>query len=342
MRLARMASWWFIVCGLPLVLVVNVTESQPSELIKNSLGRLAFVSSLTVLTVCVHCVLRPVGGALERMYAAAPHAWPSRMQRMWHLLALSVPITLGVLALGGYYYTALQLVWRLLASCWLVMGLWIVYAALIRWSLLTYRDLAMRKSRERRAAEAAAGTTNPPGGAVVKIQPEVKLSDINKQTRKSLQLVLAVGLVAGLWLAWIDVLPALGALRHVDLWIVETSSTIGSTTTTVLQPITLANVLLALVIASLTFTASRNLPGLLEITILQRLPLDPGARYAITTVCTYTITAVGLIGAFGMIGIGWSKVQWLVAAFSVGLGFGLQGIFAQSVVPRIRFVRRRP
>lgn len=32
-----------------------------------------------------------------------------------------------------------------------------------------------------------------------------------------------------------------------------------------------------------------------------------------------------------MVGIGWSKVQWLAAAITVGLGFGLQEIFANFV-----------
>lgn len=38
----------------------------------------------------------------------------------------------------------------------------------------------------------------------------------------------------------------------------------------------------------------------------------------------------GLVG-FSMIGIEWSKLQWLVAALTVGLGFGLQEIFANFV-----------
>lgn len=335
MRLARRTAWWFIGCGLPFILVVTMTEVQPSEAIKNSLGRLAFVGCLVVLTACMHRVMRPVGGVLEKTYLAAPQAWTTRLQGFWHLLAVGVPIVLGLIALGGYYYTALQLAWRLLATWWLVMGLLFVHAALIRWSLLSYRDLAMRQARDRRAAaeaaSAAASTSTSTATPIAAPQPLVKLSDINKQNRKALQLGLFIGLVAGLWLVWGDVLPALGVLRHVEVWTVETSSTSGAITTTVQKPITLANVLLASIVASLTFTASRNLPSLLEIAVLQRLPLDPGVRYAITTVCQYAITAAGLVTAFGTIGIGWSKVQWLVAAISVGLGFGLQEIFANFV-----------
>jgi potassium efflux system protein len=50
-----------------------------------------------------------------------------------------------------------------------------------------------------------------------------------------------------------------------------------------------------------------------------------------TSIARYTIMVVGVIVAFGAIGIGWSKVQWLVAAMTVGLGFGLQEIFANFV-----------
>ena len=39
----------------------------------------------------------------------------------------------------------------------------------------------------------------------------------------------------------------------------------------------------------------------------------------------------GLALAFDAIGIGWSSIQWLVAAIGVGLGFGLQEIFANFI-----------
>jgi potassium efflux system protein len=54
-------------------------------------------------------------------------------------------------------------------------------------------------------------------------------------------------------------------------------------------------------------------------------------RYAITTLCQYSIVAIGVLVMFATLGISWSNVQWLVAAISVGLGFGLQEIFANFV-----------
>ena len=59
--------------------------------------------------------------------------------------------------------------------------------------------------------------------------------------------------------------------------------------------------------------------------------MDPGTRYAFITICRYLIITVGIIVAFGWLGVPWASYQWLVAAVTVGLGFGLQEIFANFV-----------
>ena len=43
------------------------------------------------------------------------------------------------------------------------------------------------------------------------------------------------------------------------------------------------------------------------------------------------LSAIGLTAAFNAVLVQWSDIQWLVAAMSVGLGFGLQEIFANFV-----------
>jgi potassium efflux system protein len=96
-------------------------------------------------------------------------------------------------------------------------------------------------------------------------------------------------------------------------------------------PITLANVGLSLLVVIITIVVSRNIGGLLNITILQRLPITPSGRYALTSVVQYAVVIIGFVVAFNKIGIGWSTVQWLAAAITVGLGFGLQEIFANFV-----------
>ena len=89
--------------------------------------------------------------------------------------------------------------------------------------------------------------------------------------------------------------------------------------------------LVAAIVAVMTIVAAANLPGLIEMLVLARLPLDNGVRYAILAVVRYAIAILGLGLAGGAVGIGWPKLQWLAAAISFGLGFGLQEIFANFV-----------
>ena len=96
-------------------------------------------------------------------------------------------------------------------------------------------------------------------------------------------------------------------------------------------PITLADAGLAILIVVATLVAARSLPALLEIALLQRIQVSPGSRYAITTLSSYGIGALGLLLAFNTIGANWSQIQWLVAALGVGIGFGLQEIVANFI-----------
>lgn len=104
--------------------------------------------------------------------------------------------------------------------------------------------------------------------------------------------------------------------------------------------VTLADVFLALMVVLITTVATKNVPGLLEITLLKRLPLDSGARTAISTLVRYFILIVGSSVAFSTLGVGWDKVQWLAAALTFGLAFGLQEVFANFVSGIIILIER--
>ncbi len=104
--------------------------------------------------------------------------------------------------------------------------------------------------------------------------------------------------------------------------------------------LTLADVLLALLFALVTSIAAKNLPALLELSLLQRLPLDSGSRYAVSTIVRYFILLLGVSAVSGALGIGWQKIQWLAAALTFGLAFGLQEIFANFVSGLIILIER--
>lgn len=99
----------------------------------------------------------------------------------------------------------------------------------------------------------------------------------------------------------------------------------------VVDQITLADLCVALIAIFMTYIGSRNIPGLLEITVVRWMKLDRGGSYAMTTLAQYVIILVGGLTAFGAMGMTWSKLQWFAAAISLGIGFGLQEIVSNFV-----------
>jgi potassium efflux system protein len=96
-------------------------------------------------------------------------------------------------------------------------------------------------------------------------------------------------------------------------------------------PITLGNLGQALLYAIGTWVLATRLPALLEILLLQRFHMTAAGRYTLTTLTTYVVVAVGLLLVLSTLGARWSQVQWLAAALSVGIGFGLQEIVANFI-----------
>jgi potassium efflux system protein len=107
-----------------------------------------------------------------------------------------------------------------------------------------------------------------------------------------------------------------------------------------LVPVTATDLLVSLLVLGATVFAAQNLPGLLGFTLLSRVEMDAGARYAIVTLCQYALITAGVLYAISTIGLQWSKLQWLVAALGVGLGFGLQEIVANFVSGIILLLER--
>ena len=68
--------------------------------------------------------------------------------------------------------------------------------------------------------------------------------------------------------------------------------------------------------------------------------MDSGGRVAFSTLARYTIMILGVSISFGFLGMSWNKIQWLAAALTFGLGFGLQEIVANFVSGLILLMER--
>ncbi len=70
-----------------------------------------------------------------------------------------------------------------------------------------------------------------------------------------------------------------------------------------------------------------GIPSLIGI-VFYSVITEKGVLYAIQTVIRYVIGVLAAFFALQMLGFGWSKLQWMAAGLSVGMGFGMQAIFA--------------
>jgi potassium efflux system protein len=340
---------WFLPVGAVLIGLIGLLETTTDEHRLDSFGRLTFMVFAVLAAAFSQFTIRRVRvGRTTENGASVMDADPWS-ERFWQFgPRLAVATCLGLLVLGwtGYFYTALQLTWRLQSTAWLAVGLIMVRAAIRRWITLERRRMAILQDEELKTiADAGREPTNSSHNPFLFPRwnwPDFRLNltQIVTQMRSLLDTSLVTIAVIGLWFVWADVSPALNILDRVTLWettveqsVSNTDAKNGTTVLTIKRPrrVTAADLGLASLVIAMAVIAGRNIPGLVEVILLEHLAVDAGTRFAATCLVRYAIFIAGVSGAFAQIGVGWANVQWLVAAASVGLGFGLQEIFCNFV-----------
>ncbi|MGE8169265.1 mechanosensitive channel MscK [Pseudomonas putida] len=297
---------------LALVGVVAVAEHQPSALADDVLG-------IGIVLTCYALM----AWLLSRLLLSSPaHRDTSLFRKAVGVAFTALPIALFVAVCFGYYYTALKLTDRLIYTLYLLLFWLVIEAAFVRGLSVAARRLAYQRALSKRAA-AKEGLD----GEVISEEPTLDIEQVNQQSLRLIRLALLGGFIAGLYWVWSDLLSVFAYLNNFTLY--EYTSGTGSAASMV--PISLGDLLGALVIVGITFALAGNLPGLLEVLVLSRLNLAQGSAYATTTLLSYTIVGVGIVSTLSTLGVSWDKLQWLVAALSVGLGFGMQEIFANFI-----------
>jgi potassium efflux system protein len=296
--------------ALAVVAVVTVAERQPAALPDDVVGVL-------VLLACYAAMAWLMGGLLS-VTREGERTAPLRM--LINLLLALMPLTLIGAVIAGYYYTAVKLTGRLLDTLYLLVLWRLLDAVVVRGLSVAARRLAYQRALSRRETGVREGAE---GGEIE--EPVLDIEQVNQQSLRLLRLGLLVGFVAALYGVWADLITVFSYLDKVVLYEFGGGEGVSPV------PISLSDLLGALVIITIAFLLAGNLPGLLEVLVLSRLQLAQGSAYAITTLLSYVIVGVGFVAMLGTLGVSWDKLQWLVAALSVGLGFGLQEIFANFV-----------
>ena len=315
------------------VQLTSVVQTDQAGLL--SMGRVSLITTMVLLAVAIHRIWRKKGAVMQAMTDSDERAKWASYHVLWFGPAMLIPIGVALAALSGYYYTAAFLVGKAGETLWFIFSLVLGKDLVLRALYVAQRRLrfeeALRYREEalaRRAASSTETAHESEAGELPLEEDKIDYGQLGGQVRQLVRLGYTVAILSGLWWIWKDVVPAFSFLDQVELPI-TTSKLVDGVSQEV--PLTLSDMVAGLLFGGLALFAARNIPALLELTILQRLPLTRASRYAFTTLTQYVVAVIGLVITFNALGLEWSSIQWLVAALSVGLGFGLQEIVANFI-----------
>ncbi len=324
---------WFIPTVGVFIALVTLTQNSREPDVYEGFSLLAFIITALAFAWFGYRMLWFNKGQLTRAFSEQNY-----FRRYHHVLVLfgvSLPVLAAGLAAIGYYDTARELLSRLFFSGGLMVATYALYGLLRRTVLVAHRRLSLRNAIERReqaikvreeqqAAEERGETLAPPVN-----YEEIDVETLSRQSVQLLNTFIGIGFAVLMWMFWQDLFPALSVFDKVQLWATEWEVIGGKKTP--IAFVTLWNLVQSVAIVILTLILARNLPGLLEIFVLNRSRLDRGTRYAVVSIVGYVIVAIGFYWAFRKLGMDWSQFQWVAAALGVGIGFGLQEIIANFI-----------
>ncbi|MGB1109801.1 MAG: mechanosensitive ion channel domain-containing protein, partial [Gammaproteobacteria bacterium] len=193
---------------------------------------------------------------------------------------------------------------------------------------LQFQEAVKRREEAIAKREAGDNSSEEPESEVVSLEDEkIDIRVLGDQVGQLIRMGFGIALILGIYWIWAKVLPSFNALGEASLSVDGAVAAAGIPE----GSLSISEVVTGLLLGVLSLLTARHVPALLELTILQRLPISRAVRYASTTLAQYLVVILGVVVTFRALGLEWSNIQWLVAALSVGLGFGLQEIVANFV-----------
>lgn len=323
-------SVWVVI---PLMMLVMGFDQYNNHQFSATIGRFCFILlcfALVFMTNSIHRAGLP-------LYIDKKGSGDNLLSRILWVILLAAPWVAILTACLGYLSTTQVLLGRLEFSVIIWFVLLVVYFLIRRWMWIQKRRIEFDRAKQRRIERLAQRAKNeedntnhgqPSLSSTETIEePIIDLDVISAQSLHLVRSIINMIALISMILLWSELHSAFAFMENIKLW----STKIVINGNEIEQNITLSSFFIAILIMMITVQLVKNLPALLELGILQHLDLTPGTGYAISTITKYIILIIGSLIAFSFIGIDWSKIQWLIAALGVGLGFGLQEIFANFI-----------
>ncbi len=338
---------WFTPVMVVAILIMVMLSRTDDTTMRDSLGRIVFIVAVLAFAWFLHKLLRHHKGVLAPYMETHGGPWGKRLRTLLWIVMPGITVATAVGAGLGWFYAAIRVASSLQQTFLLAVALAVAYSLLRRGWMITRRELAMKEARRKAAAAVAAAIEKSDATEGIVVPDAVNPSDntpsvyeLSARVEQLLRVVFIALVISALWFIWSDVLPAFNVLNRVELWNYTAQTTemqtladgtLKAQSITKTVSVTPATLVWVTLIIAMTLMVARNITTLVEFAIADRVTLDDGARFAYTALTRYTVLILGLALAFRNLGINWGSVQWLAAAVSVGLGFGLQEIFGNFV-----------
>nr|WP_086940141.1 miniconductance mechanosensitive channel MscM [Thaumasiovibrio occultus] len=317
---------------VPLTIIQLFAQFYSDSDVNATIGRLAFIANNLSISFFLYRMWQL---KLPLTYGNLPKGKIHFGHHIFWGSLTVLPQVLSYTALRGYLGASQTVMSHLETSAFLGVISLLIYFLVKRYMLIQKRRLAFERAKAKRLeilmqrqAETEEGDTAVHRDPQIEIEDvEIDLDKISAQSLRLLRSLLFIVYLIGLTVFWADLYQASALLQDVVLW--DGANTVQGLNE--LSSITLRSIVLAILTLVLTLILSRDAPAAMELLILQHLSLSPGTGYAITTLTRYIIITTGILVGSAYVGFDWSKMQWLVAALGVGLGFGLQEIFANFI-----------
>ena len=336
-QLRKHLRWYTLFGGIFIFLMVAF-HGHPDAEVRTVVSRFASIVLFLLTAAFHHIFFRDRSPLYVQLVRENANSAIYRYRRcLWGLTVL-LPIVCAAMAMAGYLQTTFRLGRSMQATLLLFVVVVVLLGLTSRWLTLHRRDAARKsaqQARERRQMALSRSDTMATfheAGIVLEQDEQADLPKLDHQTRQSAAVLAMLFGLVGLAYIWSDIIPAINYLDEIRLWSVGHGEVVDS--------VSLLDVLYsALGIATVVFVA-RNLRGTLELLILSRTSLDSGARYALTSLLRYAVILVGVLVILNLLSVPYNQLGWVLAAASVGLGFGLQEIVANFVCGIILLLER--
>jgi len=319
-RLLRAGLWVM----LPLAFVSTTVALLAGATAASQAYRVTGLMVTVAFFVFLVLILRAGRDMFDSAFYSRGHPMLSRIG--WILLvAIVVAQPLVVLLdVQGYHFTARELQLRVfLSSVVLVAAKMLLDAGLLGLTIAARRSLAAAQDTVAQEEPANVAGTAPPPRAAGDAFEEIDLEKMNASAVALLQVAVAGAAALLMVLIWQQFFTALSIFDSVALW--SYADTVdGKETVSTVSAFDAGG---ALLVMALGMVLASGIPSLIGI-VFYSVITEKGVLYAIQTVIRYVIAVLAAFFALQMLGFGWSKLQWMAAGLSVGLGFGLQAIFA--------------